>query len=93
MLVGVCRIEIFLSEADSLKAKRMVTTSLKSRIRSKFNVAVAEIANQEKWQRLSLGVALISTERKMIDATITRVMALIERDGRVEILEHLVELY
>ncbi len=93
MLVGVCRIELFLSDGDSLKAKRMVLASLKGRIRSRFNVAVAEIANQDKWQRLSLGVALISTERKMIDATVSRVMSLIETDDRVEILEHLVELY
>ena len=38
----------------------MVVQRLKDRLRSKFNVAVAELDHQDLWQRTMLGVASIS---------------------------------
>ena len=39
----------------------MVVQRLKDRLRSKFNVAVAELDHQDLWQRTMLGVASISS--------------------------------
>ncbi len=93
MLVGVCRLEIFVPESSSLKAKRLVLSSIKKRIRNKFNVSVAEIENNDKWQRISLGISMVSNERKFIEMNLDEILKLIERDGRMEILSHLVEVY
>ena len=93
MLVGVCRLEIFVPESSSLKSKRLVLSSIKKRIRNKFNVSVAEVENNDKWQRISLGISMVSNERKFIDMNVEEILKLIERDGRMEILNHLVEIY
>ncbi len=93
MLVGVCRLEIFVPESSSLKAKRLVLSSIKKRIRNKFNVSVAEVENNDKWQRISLGISMVSNERKFIDMSVEEILKLIERDGRMEILNHLVEVF
>jgi len=93
MLVGVCRLEIFVPESSSLKSKRFVLNSIKKRIRNKFNVSVAEVENNDKWQRISLGISIVSNERKFIDMNIEEILKLIESDGRMEILSHLVEVY
>ncbi len=93
MLVGVCRLEIFVPESSSLKSKRFVLNSIKKRIRNKFNVSVAEVDNNDKWQRISLGISMVSNERKFIDMNVEEILKLIERDGRMEILSHLVEVY
>lgn len=93
MLVGVCRLEIFVPESCSLKSKRFVLNSIKKRIRNKFNVSVAEVENNDKWQRISLGISMVSNERKFIDMNIEEILKLIESDGRMEILSHLVEIY
>ncbi len=93
MLVGVCRLEIFVPEGSSLKAKRRVLSSIKKRIRNKFNVSVAEVENNDKWQRISLGISMVSNERKFIDMNVAEILKLIESDGRMEILSHLVEVY
>ena len=93
MLVAVCRLEIFVPESSSLKSKRFVLSSLKKRIRNKFNVSVAEVANNDKWQRISLGISMVSNERKFIDVNVEKILKLIETDGRMEILNHLVEVY
>jgi len=93
MLVGVCRLELFVPESSSLKSKRFVLSSIKKKIRNKFNVSVAEVENNDKWQRISLGISIVSNEQKFIDMNIEGILKLIENDGRMEILSHLVEVY
>ena len=48
--VGVITFELHIADAQSLKDKRHYVKSLKDRLRTKFNVAVAEIDHQESWQ-------------------------------------------
>ena len=93
MVVGVCRVEVFVPESISLKTKRRALTSLKQRIRNKFNVSVAEVDNYEKWQRISLGIAMVSNQHGFVDRAVGEILKLIESDSRVEILEHSVELF
>ena len=45
MHVGVCRVSLRLPENQSLKGKRRVAQSITSRVRSKFNVAIAEVGD------------------------------------------------
>jgi len=59
--IGLLTLEIHLPYAHSLKEKRMVVQRVKDRLRSKFNVAVAEVDHQELWQRAVLAVASISS--------------------------------
>jgi uncharacterized protein YlxP (DUF503 family) len=58
--IGVLTLELQLEDAHSLKDKRHVVKSLKDRLRGKFNVAVAEIANQELWQRATIAAVTVS---------------------------------
>ena len=61
--VGVLTCELHFPGAHSLKEKRHVVQSLKARLRHKFNVAVAEIANQETWQRATVAAVTVSGDR------------------------------
>jgi uncharacterized protein YlxP (DUF503 family) len=45
-----------------LKDKRHVVKSLKDRLRSKFNVAVAEIDYQDLWQRAVVAAVTVSAD-------------------------------
>ena len=49
--IGVITFELRIDDAHSLKDKRHYVKSLKDRLRAKFNVAVAEIGDQDVWQR------------------------------------------
>lgn len=60
--IGVLTLEIRLQDAHSLKDKRQVVKSLKDRLRSKFNVAVAEIDCQELWQRAVVAAVTVASE-------------------------------
>ena len=68
--VGVLTLELHLDGAHSLKDKRHTVKSLKDRLRSKFNVAVAEIGYQDalaarRWSRPSPYRATIRTPSRL----------------------------
>lgn len=92
MIVGVGQIELYFPQSNSLKEKRFALRSLKTKIRNKFNVSISEIDNIDKWQRVTLGVAFISNQRKFIDQTMTQIINLIDQDGRIEVLDHFIEI-
>jgi hypothetical protein len=60
--IGILTLELRLDNAHSLKDKRRVVESLKDRLRHKFNVAVAEIAHQDLWQRAAVAVVTVSSD-------------------------------
>lgn len=61
--VGVLTIELHVEGSHSLKDKRHVVKSLKDRLRSKFNVAVAEIDGMNTWQWSVIAAAAVSADR------------------------------
>jgi uncharacterized protein YlxP (DUF503 family) len=93
MIIGVCQVELLIPESGSLKSKRFVLKSLKTRIRNKFNVSIAEVAENEKWQRTVLGMALVSNDRKLIDGVFNQIVNLINSDLNVEMIDHFIDIY
>jgi len=62
--IGVITFELRIDDAHSLKDKRHYVKSLKDRLRAKFNVAVAEIGEQDVWQRGVVAVVTVSPDQK-----------------------------
>jgi uncharacterized protein YlxP (DUF503 family) len=87
MTVKLLTIDIYLPGRSSLKEKRFVLSSVKSKLRRHFNVAVAEIDHHEKWQRTSLAIVTVGVDGSAVEATCTRVMDFLERDHRLEIID------
>ena len=85
MFVGVGQAELYIPDSGSLKSKRFILKSIKTKIRNKFNVSVAEIENNDKWQRSSLGFAVVSNDRKIIDSTLNKVINFIESDDQKDV--------
>ena len=87
MIVGILRVELFIPSSGSLKTKRFAIKSIKDRLRSRFNVSVAEVSNADKWQRSSLGVVAVSNESKHLESILGNVMNLVYGDKRVEVID------
>ncbi len=71
--VGVLILELRLEESHSLKDKRHYVKSLKDRLRSKFNVAVAEIDHQDLWQRGTVAVVTVSADQAHAEQILQKV--------------------
>jgi uncharacterized protein YlxP (DUF503 family) len=78
--IGAIRLTFHLPDNNSLKGKRQVSRSLISRLRQKFNVAVAEVDGQDRWQTLVVGVVCVSNKQhhanQMLDTVLRYVNAL-----------------
>jgi len=85
-VVGSLEIQILIGESHSLKARRRVVKSLKDRIRAKFNVSVADVGDQDVWQRITLGVAAVSNDRRFLNEVLSKVLDVVGGDPRVEII-------
>jgi len=93
MNIGVCRVSLRLPENLSLKGKRRVLKSITTRVRSKFNVSVAEVDDQNLWQLATLGICCVSNDKRYTNEVLSKVVDLIV-DGRfdVEILDYEIEI-
>jgi hypothetical protein len=87
MVVKLLTIDLHLPGRSSLKEKRFVLTSVKSKLRNRFNVAVSEVGYHDKWQRATLAVVTVGVDGAAVEATCARVLKFLERDFRVEILD------
>ena len=68
--VGVITFELVLNEAHSLKDKRTWVKGLKDRLRSRCNVAVAEIGYQESWKQGLVAAVTVSGDRAYAERTL-----------------------
>jgi len=78
MSIGLLSVELFMPMSQSLKDKRMVVRRLKDRLGA-FNVAVAEVAHQDLWQRAGLGIVTVGTSDDIVEQSLTKALAEIER--------------
>jgi uncharacterized protein len=92
MRVGTLRLEIFLPASDSLKAKRSVLNRVKERVRTRFHASIAEVGGQDLWQRATLGVAVVGSEAGVIDRVLHDILAFVEREDRLSVLDYQIQV-
>jgi uncharacterized protein YlxP (DUF503 family) len=78
MVIGVSRITLHLPGCHSLKEKRQVVKSLMARVRSRFEVAIAEVDEQDRWQTAILGISYVSNSSQRVDNVLAQVRRFIE---------------
>jgi len=64
MNVGMCKIQLRLPENGNLKDKRQFVRSVTDRIRNRFNVAVAEISDNDNRNAVGLGICCVSNNSR-----------------------------
>ncbi|HEX2037349.1 MAG TPA: DUF503 domain-containing protein [Chloroflexota bacterium] len=91
MVVAVCRLQLILPENHSLKGKRSVVRSICSKVRQTFNVAIAEVEDQDRWQVAGLGFAVVSDDGRHADRMVAEIVDFIERRAEAQLGSYEVE--
>jgi hypothetical protein len=86
MIVLVQTWDLQLEGCLSLKDKRSVLQGIKAAVK-KLNLAVAEVAHQDAWQRAGLAVVTVSSDRRTAEETLRSADQLIESADGVRILD------
>ena len=92
MVVGILRIELLLQDNRSLKGKRKIVKSMIDKVKHRFNVAIAEVGSNDKWQKIELGISAVGNDRRHLDASLNKVLTFLESLYLAEIVHYETEL-
>ncbi len=87
MLVALCRFDLRIPGVTSLKEKRHVVKTLTASLRNTFNVAVAEVGYQDKWQRSAIAVSAVAERGYHLKKVMQEVERHVERWHEVDIID------
>ncbi len=73
MFVGVLRLTLHLPAPGSLKSKRHLIRSAIDRVKAKFNVSIAEVADNDLWQRSVIGVSAVGNDHAFVNESLDKV--------------------
>jgi uncharacterized protein YlxP (DUF503 family) len=83
MTVAIARVTLFVAGSHSLKEKRSVIRRVKDLVQQKFNTSIAEVGDNDVWQRAVIGLSLIGNERRFVEAQLDEVLAFIRTKAEV----------
>jgi hypothetical protein len=94
MSLGLLTLHLHLASCTSLKEKRRRLKPLLHRLHRKFNISVAEVDYQDRWQEAVIACALISNDNGHTQRSLNEVIHWIEiswpdvtlLDDRLEII-------
>jgi uncharacterized protein YlxP (DUF503 family) len=92
MIVGSLRVRLLVRESRSLKDKRQVIRSIKDRLASRLNVAVAEVDALDHRQLAVLGFATVSNEASHVRAVLEDVLKALRGHPVAELIDHELEV-
>ncbi|HEX8698117.1 MAG TPA: DUF503 domain-containing protein [Myxococcaceae bacterium] len=78
MFVCVARLTLQIPESGSLKAKRQVLRRVTERVKARFNVAVAEVDDNDLWQKASIAMAVVGNDRRHVDEQMEKIIHFVE---------------
>lgn len=90
--VGLLTVDLQIHDSGSLKNKRKAVKSIVTRLRNRFNVAVAEVDFMDKWQRCRLGVSAVGNDARRIDSQLRKALDAIEGMGLAVIADFQIEI-
>lgn len=92
VILGLCTIELFIADSQSLKDKRKVLLSLKAKLQQKFNLSVAEVDEQDMWQKAVLALACVANDSRHVNQVLDQALNLIRSNPAVAVVQSRVEL-
>lgn len=94
MFVGVLRLTLHLPEPGSLKSKRHLVRSAIDRVKAKYNVSIAEVAENDLWQKSVVGVSAVGNDPAFVRESLDKVVDFVGNmhGGQIMITGHDIEI-
>jgi uncharacterized protein YlxP (DUF503 family) len=82
MIVGVMTAHLSLQGVTSLKGKRSIVKSVIGRLKSRFNISIAEVDHQDNKNGAVIGISIVSNDTRFIDRQFDAILDFMRNDGR-----------
>jgi len=82
MIIGVLKTQLHMPGISSLKGKRSIVKGLASRLKSRFNISIAEVDHQDNKTCAVLGIVIVSNDTVFINQQLDAIINFMRKDGR-----------
>jgi len=82
MIVGVMTAHICMRGISSLKEKRSIVKGLLGRLKSRFNISIAEVDHQDNKTIAVIALAIVSNDGTFINQQLDAIAKFMRNDGR-----------
>jgi len=86
--VGRCDLDLHIENCQSLKEKRRIISSLKEKLKNRYNVAVCEFGDLSLWQRTWLGLVTCGNDKQHVGSSLKATLDYIEKFHDVALLKY-----
>ena len=87
MFIGACFIKIDIPYSKTLKEKRAVVNSIKSKLKDKFNISVAEVDFLENKRTAGIGITMVSHSKSYINGAFEKALNFVNDNFDIVVLE------
>ncbi len=88
LFVGRCDLDLHIDNCRSLKDKRRIVSSLKEKLKNRYNVAICEFGDLSLWQRAQLGIVTCGNEKQHVDSSLKAALDYIDKFHAVALLKY-----
>ena len=82
MIVGVITAQLHMQGISSLKQKRSIVKSVVGRLKSRFNISIAEVDSQDDKTGAVVAMAMVSNDTRFINQQFDTIIDFMQKDGR-----------
>jgi len=88
VLIGALELKIYLPAAFSLKDKRSVIKSLLEKTKNRFNLAAAEVGENDLWKNARIAVVTVSSSQQLIEKQLDQYLRFVEEFPGLQLLSY-----
>lgn len=92
MIIGSCKIKLKIYSSYSLKDKRRILKGLMGKLKSRYNISIAEVEDNELWNIATIGIACVSNSKSLANEIVDKVIKFIDFNEEVEIIDIEIEM-
>ena len=67
MIVGIMVLDLHSNSSHSLKEKRQIVSSMKEKLKNKWNISLIESDYQDLWQKIQIAVAMVANSKPIVE--------------------------
>jgi hypothetical protein len=91
-VLGVMHLELRIPLCNSLKEKRSALKPCIHFLRKQWNLAVAEVGDQDVWRSAILAVATVSNDKNLVENTLREARRHVSSRNGIELLDAQIEI-
>ena len=93
MVTGVLKVSLYTNSTHSLKEKRKIIKSIVGRVRNKFNVSIAEVGANDKWQIMELGISIVCNDKRFANSVLDNILSFIDSLNLCDLIDQNIEIF